>query len=681
MKLIISQIIPLSLFFVLLMSCNKDAYKITNDNLVISINDKLQTKIESKSFLSPANHFTNSEFIISKDKEITDFLLKSTKETSFSDNIGAGTLYTVKGVNRNLKIEKILLVKVYDKYKDIAYFNVRYVNKSAKELPVKKWVNNNYELSRNPNDTTFWSFQGQSTSDRADWILPLGQDFYQQNYLGMNNSDYGGGIPVLDVWRNDYGVAIGHTELVPRLVSTPVKTNSIGNKAQFWLEYEYPEELEFNPGDTLKTYETFVFVHTGDCFTSLNKFAKYMQNKGIEFVEPEESAFESIWCAWGYERNFTIDEIVGTLPKVKELGIKWAVIDDGYQISEGDWNVNKEKFPTGNKQMKALVDEIHSNGLKAKLWWAPLAADSCTDFVKNHRNAIITDEEDVPRYITWWDSYYMSPVAMETIEHTKSVINLFINEWGFDGLKMDGQHMNAVPPNYNMLQENTNPMDAVEKLPAFFKMIYDEVTKTKPNAVIENCPCGTCMSFYNMPYTNQTVSSDAESSWQLRLKGKVYKAIIPKIAYYGDHVENTDDMKDFASSFGVGAVLGTKFTWPKDNPTVETSYLLTADKEIVWKKWFGLYNEKMLSKENYLGNLYDIGFDKPETHVIQKSDTLFYAFYADNWDGEIEFRGLKKGEYKVFDYLNAKDYGNISSENPKLKLKFSKFLLLEVSPQ
>src|SRR5690606_21977539 len=162
----------------------------------------------------------------------------------------------------------------------------------------------------------------------------------------------------------------------------------------------------------------------------------------------------------------------------------------------------------------------------------------------------------------------------------------------------------------------------------------------KPNAVIENCPCGTCMSFYNMASTNQTVSSDPLSSWQIRHKGKTYKALVPKTAYYGDHVELSDNGTDFASSLGIGAVLGTKFTVPSSTVNEEAAkFLLTPEKEKVWKKWFTLYNEKMLSKADYLGKLYDIGYDKPEAHVINKQGTLYYAFYADSWKGQIELRG------------------------------------------
>ena len=185
-----------------------------------------------------------------------------------------------------------------------------------------------------------------------------------------------------------------------------------------------------------------------------------------------------------------------------------------------------------------------------------------------------------------------------------------------------------------------------------------------------------------MTSINQAVSSDPESSWQIRTKGKVYKALIPQTAYYGDHVELSDNASDFASSFGIGAILGSKFTWPKDNPSVKDSFLLTPEKEKEMKKWLDLYQEKMLSNGKYLGDLYDIGFDAPETHVIQKNNNLYYAFYADKYEGKIELRGLKKDiTYQVFDYVNHKSYGNISTKNPYLEVAFKQYLLLEISPR
>jgi alpha-galactosidase len=261
------------------------------------------------------------------------------------------------------------------------------------------------------------------------------------------------------------------------------------------------------------------------------------------------------------------------------------------------------------------------------------------------------------------------------------MVNLFIKDWGFDGLKLDGQFMNAVPPDYNDGLSTEKPDQAFEQLPVFYKTIYNKAREIKPNAVILHCPCGACMNFYNMPTANQVVASDPESSWQIRHKGKVYRAIMPNTAYFGDHIELSDKADDFATQFGIGSVLGTKFTWPKDNPNAKDGkFLLTAENEKVWKKWFRLYDQKMLSKAVYRGELYDIGYDVPETHAIQKADTMFYAFYSMNWTGRIELRGLSDKNYQVRDYVNDKILGNVSKNDPFIQTQFSTNLLIEVYP-
>jgi alpha-galactosidase len=89
----------------------------------------------------------------------------------------------------------------------------------------------------------------------------------------------------------------------------------------------------------------------------------------------------------------------------------------------------------------------------------------------------------------------------------------------------------------------------------------------------------------------------------------------------------------------------------------------------------------MLPKGIYLGELYDIGFDKPETHAIQKDQKMYYAFYADNWTGSVELRGLENQEYKIVDYVNDKDYGIVAGPDPKLDVTFEKNLLLMAIPQ
>jgi alpha-galactosidase len=240
--------------------------------------------------------------------------------------------------------------------------------------------------------------------------------------------------------------------------------------------------------------------------------------------------------------------------------------------------------------------------------------------------------------------------------------------------------MNACAPDFggHSLQY---PEQSYEQLPQFFKMIYETARSIRPDAVVEFCPCGECMNFYTMPYTNQFVASDPKSSWQVRLKAKVYKALMPGTAYFGDHVELTDDKKDFASQIGVGGIPGTKFVWPATGDSSIDENLLTPEKEVLFKKWIALYKEKMLSKGTCMGDLYDIGYDYPETHCIQKDGKMYYAFYNPHFNGNIELRGLDKDKhYSVLDYFNHKDLGQIKGSNPKLDVTFDKFLLLEVQP-
>lgn len=658
---------------------------IENGNLKMEVDGMMKVRISStfKDAKPLMDEFVASEKLVMPLSEISDFKVTDVSDGSIKGDL-KGKQWEITGVyhKNGMQIEKQLTIKKYDGFPDLLSTQVSYSNQSKKGIFIEKWVNNGYKILSQGDEPPFWAFQGSSTDAREDWIKPLDKAYFQENFMGQNMTDYGGGIPVTDLWRKDVGIAVGHLALVPKLVSLPTEVDSLGAYGKIAVSKKMDDRTVLEVNATLETEETFVMVHQGDYYNALAEYSNLMQANGIKMPEAEDAAFESIWCAWGYERNFTAAEVIGTLPKVKELGIKWAVLDDGFQIAEGDWNADPKKFPHGNIEIKEMVDKIHEQGLKAKVWWTPLAADPGSKALVEHPDMRIFQKDGSPEFITWWDAYYLSPANPKTIAYTKEIIDLFMNEYGFDAFKMDGQHMNGVLPDYNPDLELEYPEESVEQLPDFFQMIYDESRKIKPHAVIENCPCGTCMSYFNMASMNQAVSSDPLSSWQIRHKGKTYKALIPKTAYYGDHVELSDNANDFASSFGIGAVLGTKFTWPKDNPDASDSFLLTPEKEKVWKKWFSLYDEKMLSKEKYLGSLYDIGYDKPETHVIEKEGNLYYAFYADEFKGPVSLRGLEENQkYTVTDYFNNVDLGTVSGKDSKLDVAFKQFLLIEVSPK
>ena len=471
-----------------------------------------------------------------------------------------------------------------------------------------------YELCRTSikaKDTVVWSLQPSSSAARLDWVLPVTEGFQKDNYLGMNNTDYGGGIPVVDLWQRDGGMAIGLFEPVLRMISMPVEWKRYSDEVTMALHYDLPEPVELATGDTLRCFKAFRLTHKGDYFNALRVFSDYMQaNVGVKMQPSEPEAFEPVWCAWGYGRPFKMKMVLGTLDKVAELGFKWVDVDDGYQIAEGDWNTN-ELFPGGNKDMRHITNECHKRGLKAKLWWAPLAADPGTKILKEHPEMMLRTKEWAPEYITWWDSWYLSPVSDVTDAYTKDLLKMFLQTWNFDGLKIDGQHLNCCMPDYGESSRLENAWEVPEQMPSYFGMIYKEARTYKPDAVIQVCPCGCAVNYFLLPEINQAVASDPMSSCQVRMKRKAYAAMAPELAYYGDHVELTDGGNDFASQIGTGSVIGTKFTYPEDNPDwTEGPFKLTPEKEALIRKWVKIYKENNLARGEYI-NLYTWGFDYP----------------------------------------------------------------------
>src|SRR5262249_30985708 len=149
-----------------------------------------------------------------------------------------------------------------------------YTNVGTAPLKVLEWTNNKYAIAapRTTTNVPFWSFQSGSYERRPNWIVPLHAGFSQENYLGMNASDYGGGTPIVDVWRKDVGIGVGDLELRPRLISLPVSMPD-AHQAQVGVRYRHEQSLQ--PGETLKTFRTFVTVHNGDYFQTLLTYRRF----------------------------------------------------------------------------------------------------------------------------------------------------------------------------------------------------------------------------------------------------------------------------------------------------------------------------------------------------------------------------------------------------------------------
>jgi alpha-galactosidase len=647
--------------------------RIADKVIALELDSALRTRVLAGN--EPLTDFEPSESLrLADGTRVEEFELHDERREHIEDAHGRGTRHIVRGTGTG--IEKQLSIVLYERYPGFAVLDVIYRNAGAAPIGISGWINGAHVLKPlTQQEPEYWSFSGATYEDRRDWVQRLRSGFEQRNFMGMNTSDYGGGTPVVDVWRRDWGLAVGHIETVPKLVALPLTMTPEGAR----VAIEYDRSITLAPGEILSTFTTFVAVHRGDFFATLDAYRRLLAESGMAQARIPQLAYAPIWCAWGYEREFTVAQILDTLPKARELGLVWAGVDDGWQTAEGDWNLDARRFPHGDADMIALVEAIKRTGMKPKLWLAPLAARPASDLLREHPDMLLLDKEGAPQNITWWDSYTLCPAYPKTVEWGKALVRRTMREWGYEGLKLDGQHLNGVAPCHNPAHRHARPEESVEKLQHFWAALYAEATSIHSDAVVEICPCGTAQAFYNMPFMNQPVASDPLSSWQVRHKGKSIKALMgPSAAFAGDHVELSDGGNDFASTVGIGAIVSTKFTWPRASS--EAELLLTKEKEAEWRRWISIHNEKQLPQGQYRGDLYDIGFDKPEGHVIAKGERLYYGFYADRWNGAVELRGLQSRQYAVSDYWTGKSLGSVSPAANRLPVSFQKFLLLEATP-
>lgn len=558
----------------------------------------------------------------------------------------------------------------------------------------------------------FWSFQGGSYFERYDWIFPLNKGYARENYQGMNVPDYGGGIPVVDLWGRKQGMALASLSMRPEQISLPVHVLEDGRATCSIKDTLISRAIQ--PGGSMSLLPFAIITHKGDYYNALAAYSSILQKLGMKFAKTPADGFEPEWCAWGYIRNFNKQQILATLDKAKELGFKWVTIDDGWQNADGDWEVDRIKFPGGEAEFKELIAFIHSKGFKVRLWCVPFEThDSAYNLIHYparlneygmkfqsrlalaHPDWFLLNADGSRVQVSYWNSYFLCPAYTPVSEHYKRFVTRAIKEWGVDGLKVDGQIFNAVPPCYNPAHHHKDPAEASYSVPDFMRAMFETACALDSQQVVQLCPCGTNFSIYNLPYTNQTVASDPVSSWQVRSKGKTFKALCgDAVAYSGDHVELTpvrwDDgvkgmvrfrMDDFASTVGIGGVPASKFTMTTV-VQADSGFMLIPEKEAHWKKWIEIYEKEKPSLGRYL-NLYDIAFDKPEMHAIRKDRVMYYSAFCDGeYSGNIELRGLNEGKYNIIDLESGRTMVTITVENGSsvIPAKFKYYLLLKAVP-
>lgn len=525
----------------------------------------------------------------------------------------------------------------------------------------------------------------------------------------------GGGIPVNDYWNGQVGQATGHLEPEAIPCWIPIETHG-GEGAQ--TRFETRPQIMLAPGESLTTPRAFITVHRRDYYEPLATYSAMLRAQGVDFLKHSESLYHPIWWTYAFGHNFRPEEVYHSIPKFKELGIEWLILNNRWWDHYGDWKPRHDKFG-GEAGFKEMIARLHQEGLKSLPWWLPYGVQ-VADFSRSglynnpagrpkqppevekmvsatanvaieHRDWLIQDQQGKLVPIAR-DLACLCPAYPPARNYMVQLARHMIADWKADGFYMDV--IFTVPPCYNPAHHHKSPYDSVRQLADLFQDFGKVLEQYDPQGMLMICPCGTTLNHCLLPTTNEPATADPVGSEQIRWRVKMYKALMgPTAPVFADRVESTrletiDSVKaetgrDFASCMGTGGVIGTIFVWPKidklpgdlefrDELKGMQARLLTPDKDVLWKKWFDLYRRKMISSGEFL-DLYTVGFDDPEGYAIRKDQKMYYAFFTpvdrpwgldkppdlpplkDHvWEGRLELRGLDKS--KEYDVVDY-EYG------------------------
>ncbi|HNQ96181.1 MAG TPA: alpha-galactosidase, partial [Anaerolineales bacterium] len=220
---------------------------------------------------------------------------------------------------------------------------------------------------------------------------------------------------------------------------------SLGLDAHVWLNENQLEGDALRPKGVSKGQheadECEWFIARGN---EKSVFAKYAAELGKRFGKRSSKPLPRVWCSW-YSLYTAIDESIlhRIFDDLNDLPFDVLQVDDGWQLSIGDWEAN-EKFPSG---MNALAEKIKSTGRKAGLWLAPLIAVESSRLFQEHPDWFLRSENGkfVSAGFNWGEQLYALDTSHPAVLEWLSALIKQVRAWGFDYLKLDFLYAGALP--------------------------------------------------------------------------------------------------------------------------------------------------------------------------------------------------------------------------------------------
>lgn len=173
-------------------------------------------------------------------------------------------------------------------------------------------------------------------------------------------------------------------------------------------------------------------------------FQQYAEALKRRFGPRRKQKEPRVWCSW-YSMYALINERIlnRTIRLLKDLPFDVVQIDDGWQISTGDWDTN-DKFPSG---MERLADQIRSTGRIAGLWLSPFIVTPDSTLFQNRPGWLLKNENGEPVFAgrNWSGKTYALDLTHPAVLDWLDGLIRKVRSWGYEYLKLDFLYAGAFP--------------------------------------------------------------------------------------------------------------------------------------------------------------------------------------------------------------------------------------------
>jgi len=119
-------------------------------------------------------------------------------------------------------------------------------------------------------------------------------------------------------------------------------------------------------------------------------------------------------------------------------GMKYFLLDNGWEVVEGDWQTNEQRFPPhdGMDGMAYLAKKVKDAGLIPGIWVAPFWVKSHSQLAQDHPDWLVPKNE-LAGFLMAEDDETLDLANPEVLEWLHDLMVKLTQEWGYEWIKMD----------------------------------------------------------------------------------------------------------------------------------------------------------------------------------------------------------------------------------------------------